>query len=164
MNRNIIIKQIISESTGKDPEYSYSDIKPLIVDDVKEFRKLTNDCLRRISTINSMALRAQKRGYDYSEQIRSNAWELKEDVKEFFQIRNRVLNKIEKSIGEIPFSIHEYFIKVFSRILFTADSAVKSILGFNENPKKVIEFCSQAEDALSKLNDSMYTLTNGKLY
>ena len=60
-----------------------------------------------------MALRAQKRGYDYSEQIRSNAWELKEDVKEFFQIRNRVLNKIEKSIGEIPFSIHEYFIKVW---------------------------------------------------
>ena len=164
MKRNIAIKQIIAEATGKDPQYSFKDIKPIISDELKQLRGIINNCVRRLQTIKSMAGRAQKRGDDYSEQIRSNAWELKEDVKEIFQFRNQILHKITQSLGELPQSIQSYFINDFTETLFKADSGAKYILGFFENPQKVEEYAETTETALSNLNDSLYSITKGMLY
>ena len=171
MNRKCVIKQIIAEAAGNPilaGEYSYSDVREQLAPVIKVMRKKIDEARRSIATLKSQVLR--NTGKEYWNNI---AREIRMKSRELFQLRNDVKQVMDSTYGETPFKVKQWAVGTFGKLATDIGSRLEKLgdvmlsdektnaTGSNESIVSILE---EVDNFFSQMNDSIFTITDKKLY
>lgn len=171
MNRKSVIKHIIAEAKGKPilaDEYSYRDVKENLSPIIKMLRKELDDAKRSVSILKSQMLRNQGQ-----ENWVNHARKINKLATHFFQIRNDIKHIVDEVYGETPMTVKKWAVSTWGRMCTMIHEKLDKIGLYIEQAtrSKAVSagdasafLLDEIDELFIKMNDSLYTLTDGQLY